>query len=129
MNPVVHFELPYKDEKRISKFYTETFGWLLTPLGKDAGNYVLAKTAKSDVKPGSPAGSIDGGFFPFKPDWPMQHPSIVIGVGDIETAMQAIQSNGGEVLGSPLFIPNFGHYVSFIDTEGNRNSIIQPDGM
>jgi predicted enzyme related to lactoylglutathione lyase len=127
MNPVVHFELPYKDESRISNFYAETFGWQLTPLGEKSGNYVLAQTATSDVKPGAPAGSIDGGFFPYKPDWPMQHPSVVIGVGNIETAMKAIEANGGIVLGDPIYLPNFGHYVSFMDTEGNRNSILHPD--
>ena len=28
--------------------------------------------------------------------------------------------------GEPMEIPNFGKYVSFLETEGNRNSIIQP---
>lgn len=129
MNPVVHFELPYQDEVRISAFYEAVFGWKLMPLGSAAGNYVLATTAEQDAKPGFPAGSINGGFYPVKPDWPMQYPSIVIGVPSISESMQRIALHGGEVLGDPIDIPNFGRYVSFTDPEGNRNSIIQPSGM
>jgi hypothetical protein len=129
MNPVVHFELPYIDAKRIADFYRTTFGWNVTDLGESSGNYILAQTAVSDAKPGNPAGSIDGGFYPVKPDWPAQYPSIVIGVDDINYATQKINANGGEVLGEPIEIPGFGLYVSFLDSEGNRNSIIQPSGM
>ena len=83
MNPVVHFELPYKDAGRIAKFYESAFGWKITNLGEQSGNYILARTAIKDAKPGFPAGSIDGGFFPVKPEWPAQYPSIVIGVENI----------------------------------------------
>lgn len=129
MNPVVHFELPYKDAKRITKFYTDSFGWKITDLGQQSGNYILAQTAVNDAKPGFPAGSIDGGFYPTKPDWPSQYPSIVIGVENIDQSINKINQNGGTVLGEPFSIPNFGIYVSFLDPEGNRNSIIQPQGM
>lgn len=129
MNPVVHFELPYKEANRISKFYQSVFGWQVTNLGVESGNYILAKTAVKDAKPGFPAGTIDGGFFPIKSDWPSQYPSIVIGVEDINLSIVKIKENGGEVLGNPISIPNFGKYVSFIDTEGNRNSILQPQEM
>jgi len=27
MNPVVHFEMPYTDNKRVAKFYKNVFGW------------------------------------------------------------------------------------------------------
>jgi uncharacterized protein len=55
MNPVVHFELPYKNAERISEFYKAVFGWELTNLGEESGNYILATTAESDAKPGMPA--------------------------------------------------------------------------
>jgi uncharacterized protein len=126
MNPVVHFELPYFDAKRAAKFYHSAFGWKMQELGEEMGNYILATTAETDAKPGFPAGAINGGLFPSKPDWPAQYPSIVIGVVNIEEAIMNINNNGGQVLGEPMEIPGFGIYVSFIDTEGNRNSIIQP---
>lgn len=129
MDPVVHFEIPYNDSKRISKFYKSVFGWNMTHLGEAFGNYILAETCKIDAKPGTPAGAINGGFYPVKANYPQQYPSIVIGVKNIYDTMELIIQNGGEVLGKPYEIPNFGLYVSFTDTEGNRNSIIQPIQM
>ena len=32
------------------------------------------------------------------------------------------------LLGDPAAIPGIGLYVSFVDTEGNRNSLLQPMG-
>lgn len=66
-------------------------------------------------------------MFPVKPDWPDQYPSIVIGVGNMQETMERITKHGGEVLGEPMDIPGTGQYVSFRDTEGNRNSILQPN--
>jgi uncharacterized protein len=127
--PVVHFEMPAEDRKRMALFYEKTFGWKTQMLGPDVGDYVLVTTAESDVKPGAPAGAINGGFFPKKPDWPAQYPSIVIGVDDIESAMRRVEQEGGKVLGEPMQIPGVGRYVSFFDTEGNRVSMLQPDRM
>ena len=126
MDPVVHFELPYDDPDRIVRFYQSAFGWQLQKLGEEMGNYVLATTATDDVKPDAPAGAINGGFFPRKPDWPAQHPSVVIGVKDIKASMSGVAAAGGQVLGEPMEIPGVGQYVSFEDTEGNRLSMLQP---
>lgn len=128
MYPVVHFEIPYKDGKRIAKFYKTVFGWKTKNLGKAAGDYILVITAEEDAKPGFPAGAINGGLYPVKPKWPAQYPSIVIGVDNIHSVIKKINKYGGKVLGEPMEIPDFGMYVSFLDTEGNRNSIIQPMG-
>ena len=127
MNPVVHFEMPYKVAVRAKIFYEKVFGWKTEQLGSDMGGYILCTTVEEDAKPGNPAGAINGGMFPFKPDWPDQYPSIVLGVGDIEETMQKITEHGGEVLGKPTEIADFGWYVSFRDTEGNRNSLMQPN--
>ncbi|MEM9674715.1 MAG: VOC family protein [Cyclobacteriaceae bacterium] len=126
MNPVVHFELPYTQADRVQKFYGKVFGWKTKPLGSEMGDYILVTTAESDAKSGEAAGAINGGLFPVKPDWPDQYPSIVIGVGDIQETMNRIGEQGSEVLGEPHIIPGFGRYIAFRDTEGNRNSILQP---
>ena len=126
MNPVVHFEIPYVDRQRIATFYESAFSWKIEMLGEDMGNYVLATTAIADARKGASAGAINGGFFPKKPDWPAQYPSVVIGVENIQTAIKKVSQAGGEVLGEPYEIPGIGHYVSFMDTEGNRVSMLQP---
>lgn len=125
MNPVVHFEMPYHDAQRAAKFYHDAFGWNSQDMGAEMDNYLLMFTADKDVRDDGKRGAIDGGLFPFKKDWPMQHPSVVIDVEDINAAMKRITDAGGELLGEPMEVPGIGIYISFIDTEGNRNSIMQ----
>ena len=127
MNPVVHFEMPAEDRKRVAAFYTQVFGWRTQFLGPQMGDYVLATTTESDPqgRPTKP-GAINGGFFPKSEDKPAQYPSVVIAVDDIQEHMQKVTDAGGEVLGDPVEIPGVGWYVAFFDTEGNRVSMLQP---
>ncbi len=129
-NPVVHFEMPYENKDRMADFYTNAFGWKMQKFGEDMGNYVTAQTTEIDennmVKI---PGTINGGFFPKKPDWPDQYPSVVIAVDDIQSSINKVNNAGGKVLGEPMEIPGVGKYVSFTDTEGNRVSLLQPSGM
>ena len=130
MNPVVHFEMPYVDRERLVMFYAQAFGWQMQKLGKDMGDYVLAATTETDEnRMVKRPGTINGGFFPKKPDWPAQYPSVVIAVDDIREAMKRVVDAGGKVLGEPMEIPGVGLYVSFLDTEGNRVSMLQPISM
>jgi predicted enzyme related to lactoylglutathione lyase len=130
MDPVVHFEMPAEDRKRMANFYTSVFGWKTELLGEDMGNYVLATTTETDEKgfPKRP-GAINGGFFQKTDDKPSQYPSVVIAVGDVRGQMKNVESAGGKVLGEPWDIPGVGLYVSFLDTEGNRVGMLQPKSM
>jgi predicted enzyme related to lactoylglutathione lyase len=126
MNPVVHFEIPAEDRKRVADFYADVFGWKTQMLGPEMGDYVLATTTESDIKGPKKPGAINGGFFPKSDDKPAQYPSVVILVEDIKKHMKKVEKAGGKVLGEPWDIPGVGLYVSFIDTEGNRVSMLQP---
>lgn len=126
MKPVVHFEMPYDDRTRMAKFYESAFDWQMRMLGEDMGRYVLATTTETDESGPKKPGAINGGFFPKKPDWPAQYPSVVIAVDDVKESMQKVLEAGGKVIGEPMDIPGVGKYVSFIDTEGNRVSMLQP---
>jgi predicted enzyme related to lactoylglutathione lyase len=126
MNPVVHFEMPAEDRKRMADFYTRAFGWRTQQLGEEMGNYVLVTTTDSDENGPKKPGAINGGFFTKTNDMPAQFPSVVIAVDDIKASMAAVKQAGGKVLGEPMEIPGVGHYVSFFDTEGNRVSMLQP---
>jgi predicted enzyme related to lactoylglutathione lyase len=127
MNPVVHFEMPYENYKRLITFYTTVFSWQMEKLGEEMGDYVVASTTETDEnRMVKRPGAINGGFFPKKPDWPAQYPSFVIAVDDIKEAMKMVDHAGGKVLGEPMEIPGIGQYVAFIDTEGNRVSMLQP---
>jgi uncharacterized protein len=129
-NPVVHFEMPYEDANRLVKFYSQAFGWQMQKFGDDMGNYVTAATTETDEnRMVKTPGTINGGFFPKKPDWPAQYPSVVIAVDNIKDVMKKVTDAGGKILGDPVEIPGVGQYVSFNDTEGNRVSLLQPMKM
>lgn len=130
MDPVVHFEMPYEDKKRITDFYTAAFGWSAQMMGPDMGEYVLVTTTPTDEKTQTPLkpGSINGGFFKQSTDSKPQSSSVVIAVQDIRQSVEKVKAAGGKVLGEPMNIPGIGLYVSFVDTEGNRASLLQPEG-
>jgi len=126
MNPVVHFEMPAEDRKRMADFYTNVFGWKAQMLGPEMGNYVVVTTSDVDHN-GRPkdAGMINGGFYQKNKD-SAPNPSVVIAVDDIKESMKEIVEAGGQLLGEPMEIPGIGVYISFIDTENNRVGLLQP---
>ncbi len=128
-NPVVHFEVPYEDKKRVSDFYTNAFGWDMKDQGAEMGDYILAGTSEvgSDGFP-KEKGRINGGFFK-KSGETGSAALLTIAVDDIKEAMEAVKNAGGKVLGEPVDIPGVGMYVAIIDTEGNRASVLEPKGM
>lgn len=125
-HPVVHFEMPYKDSKRVIAFYEKAFGWGMGLGGPEFGNYIVAET--TETKEGRPTepGTINGGFYDQADAAEARYPSVVIAVDDINEGMKSVKQAGGEVLGEPVDIPGIGKYVSFNDTEGNRVSLLQP---
>lgn len=131
MNPVVHFEMPAEDRDRMKKFYEGVFGWQAQQLGKEMGDYMIVTTTETDEnRMVKTPGAINGGFFQrSKPD---QSSRITIAVDDIGKAMKDVTAAGGKVLGGmqnpgePDDIPGVGLYATFIDTEGNHVSMLQP---
>lgn len=133
MNPVVHFEMPAEDTKRMAEFYRRVFGWTAQQLGPEMGEYVLVQTTETG-EDGFPKerGRINGGFA--KKSEGNQSVSVVIAVEDIHEAMEQVAAaggvvHGGQKPGEPDEIPGVGLYVSFTDTEGNRVGMLQPMGM
>jgi uncharacterized protein len=127
MNPVVHFELPATDSKRMADFYTSVFGWKAQMLGPEMGNYVTVETSESnEFGQSKQPNTINGGLYQRSPEMGAVHPSIVIAVDDIYESAREVTAAGGKVQGDPSEIPGIGLYVSFEDTEGNRMSLLQP---
>ena len=129
-NPVVHFEMPAKDKKRVSAFYANAVGWNMNQLGADMGNYVLAGITETDennmVKT---PGTINGGFYEYKDGPGFQYPSVVISVDDLKESIEKVKKEGGEILGESMEIPGIGLFISIQDTEGNRVGMLQPTKM
>ena len=130
MNPVVHFEMPAENGKRMAEFYTKVFGWQTQQFGEEMGGYILATTTEtgSNGMPKNP-GAINGGFYKKMDDPVSNHPSVVISVDDINESIGKIKSGGGKILGEIQEIPGIGKYISFLDTEGNRVGMLQPSPM
>jgi len=128
MNPVVHFEMPAENMKRMTDFYSSVFGWQTQMMGEEMGNYVVVTTSQTDEK-GRPMmpGSINGGFYLKENGQPASHPSVVISVDNIKEAIEEVKKAGGKVINEPAKIPGIGLYASIYDTEGNLISILQPD--
>jgi hypothetical protein len=134
MNPVIHFQMPSEDNKRVAEFYAKVFGWQTKQLGPDMGDYMLVTTAESNEKGMSKVpGAINGGFF--KKTKPDQGTGIVIQVDDIREAMKKVKEAGGTILGGmasktdPDDMPGIGLFASIIDTEGNHVGLMQPHNM
>jgi predicted enzyme related to lactoylglutathione lyase len=135
-DPVVHFEMGYKDKARAVKFYETVFGWKMQQMGPEMGNYVVAQTAETgEDGMVETKGAINGGFYQKTDDPLSQAPSVVVSVDDIQAAIKAVEEAGGKILGStngegeqtmePQMIPGVGLWISAMDTEENRFSILQ----
>lgn len=121
MNPVQHFEIPYRSQQRAKKFYFEAFGWQLFDV--PGTGYSFATTVPME-KNGMPkrAGAINGGLTPRSKEVP--GPTLLVHVADLQAHLARIEGAGGQVLVPPHAVgPVWRAYLR--DTEGNTIGIIQ----
>lgn len=115
MDPVQHFELPYKSRDRAKKFYFDAFGWQLFDL--PGSPYSLASSVDTHAN-GMPkrAGAINGGLVPRSDMVP--GPTLMVKVGNVRAHMERIREHGGQILTDPVHMGPV-VFVRFKDTEGN----------
>ena len=124
MDKVVHFEIPFDDKARATKFYADNFGWGMHDMGAEAGDYVLAQTAKTDANHMvEETGAINGALYSKMASKPLNAPIIVIQVDSIEDTVKKIESSGGKLVTPAMPIPN-GRYARVTDSEGNIIGIV-----
>jgi predicted enzyme related to lactoylglutathione lyase len=130
-NPVVHFQLPYEDGKRVRDFYKEAFGWTSEETAPEMGGYITVATTAFDPKTMRPTtpGAINGGFYKRGDDLPAQIPNVVIAVDEMNAALKKVEAAGGKINSQPQPIPGVGMFATIIDTEGNHMVILEPAGM
>ena len=115
MDKVVHFEIPYDNKDRASKFYSEIFGWKLVDVPEM--EYTLIHTAKTDKNNMvAEKGAINGGLF-HRNDSARQS-IVVVGVKSIDETIKKVVSAGGKIVTRKQPIPN-GSYARVADSEGN----------
>ena len=116
MDSVVHFEIPAKDPKRASAFYSKAFGWQFNQF--PGFDYWMVGTTASD-KDGQPTspGAINGGMG--KKEGPLQVPTVTIKVTDIDKTLENVKKLGGKTAGKKTPVGDMGFTAYFTDTEGN----------
>jgi len=116
MNKVTHFEIPFDDQARAQKFYSEVFGWEINKFPDM--DYWLAATCKCDknMMPTEP-GAINGGLL--KRDETGKNPLIVVDVPNMEEHLKKIEAAGGKIVMPTVPVGDFGLYSRVSDTEGN----------
>ena len=124
-NAVVHFEIPVDDIERAKKFYSETFDWKFQefpmPANSSTGGdpYYGVITAEVDDKGMvTTPGAINGGLMKRKS--PNQPFTNYINVSSIESKLEAVKANGGEIcMPKTEIAPGMGWIAAFKDPEGN----------
>ena len=117
MDSVVHFEIPAKDVKRASAFYTKAFGWTFNQF--PGFEYWSIGTTMSDKNgmPTSP-GAINGGMVK-KGQMAPDQVVVTVHVKDIDSALDNIKKLGGKQVGQKMPVGDMGFSAYFSDTEGN----------
>lgn len=117
---VTHFEIPAGDVERLSKFYSDVFGWKFQkmPATGDGGmDYWMISTGPRNK-------SIGGGMYK-KMGVPNEGPRNYIAVDEIDGAIATFKSAGGSELLGKQEVPGFGWSYMGIDPEGNVVGLFQ----
>ena len=125
---VVHFDIPAGDPEKLTKFYTDLFGWQIMPFPMgEAGTYYLAMTVESDPATQLPKnpGAINGGFYQRQSpdDRPMNH----VNVESVDDYVAKATSLGATVIVPKMAIPTIGWNAIILDPEGNAIGLFQND--
>jgi len=119
---VVHFEIPFDDADRASRFYKDVFDWQLVPLPEMSYTMVSTGPTSQQGPPEEP-GFINGGMLQRGP--PVGGPVITIEVEDIDTCLDQIEKLGGTTVQAKLAVGEMGFSAYFKDSEGNVTGLWQ----
>ncbi|WP_250033385.1 VOC family protein [Paractinoplanes maris] len=115
MDKVIHFEVPFDDGERATRFYAEAFGWQLNSM--PGYQYTMVTTTPTDEQ-GRPAEpGINGGMLARQ--GPITAPVVTVGVESIDDALAKIEKLGGKVAIGRSPVGTMGFSAYFHDTEGN----------
>lgn len=125
MDSVTHFEIPAKDPKKSSAFYSKAFGWQFNQY--PGFEYWSIGTTMSDQmgQPTSP-GSINGGMG--KKSATLKVPTVTVSVSDIDGTLANIKKLGGKVVEKKTAVGDMGFTAYFADPEGNVIGLYQDAG-
>jgi uncharacterized protein len=128
MNRVVHFEIHAKHLDKIQQFYEDVFGWKITNLGPQMGNYRIVDTGQD--APGAKYTGINGGITPrmgepAKSGAPVNAFVCTIGVDNIDTYIEKVKIAGGTMALDKMDVPGVGWLCYCKDLEENIFGMLQ----
>lgn len=121
MDPVQHFEIPYKSRDRAKKFYFDAFGWQVFDLPGSGYSLLTSVETHANGMPKHP-GAINGGLTPR--DDHVQGPTLLIKVGNVDAHLNRVREHGGEVLTEPVHMGPV-RFSRIRDTEGNVIAVFE----
>lgn len=129
MNRVVHFEIHAVNGDQMQKFYTDVFGWQITAMGPQMGNYRVVNTGENT--PGTTYPGINGGITPRHGAPPQEGQPVnafvcTIGVDDIDAYINKAKNAGATTALDKMEVPGVGWLAYMKDPEGNIFGMLQP---
>lgn len=119
MKRVTYVKLSSEDLDRAVKFYRDVFGWKVKKWVGPVDYFML--TAGSDMGQGRNRGIVAR-------RGPSDQAANSIGVASLAATEAKIEAHGGKVLEARRPVPGVGWFAVCADSEGNRFSLLQPDG-
>jgi len=107
---VVHFEIPASDVEKLSKFYSDVFGWKFERAPMDGMEYWMIQTGPRRT-------SVGGGMY--KKQTENEAPRNFIGVDKIDSAISTFVTAGGKEVVGKQEVPGMGWSYIGSDPEGN----------
>jgi len=117
MGKVVHFEIPAEDPEASVNFFSNVFGWKFNKWG-DMDYYLSDSGPKGDE-------GIEGAIM--KRSHPEQMIVNTIQVEDIDSTMNRIIENGGEIVVPKQSISGIGTHCYFKDLSGYIHGVLESD--
>jgi uncharacterized protein len=114
---IVHFEIPAKNLKKLSRFYRKAFGWKFKDSGMTGMRYLLIST-------GPRSKSVRGGMY--ERSGPKDRPRNYVGVRQINVAIRQFLAAGGKPVVPKTEVPGVGWTFIGADPEGNPIAIFAP---
>lgn len=118
MNRFTHFELATNDLEKTAAFYRDVFGWQIQKW-EGPVDYWLVTTGDTST-PG-----INGGLM--KSEGPFSGTVNTIEVDDIDSYLNKVKANGGEIIFDKDAIPGVGYQAYFKDNAGIIVGLHQAD--
>ncbi|MBZ0263914.1 VOC family protein [bacterium] len=111
-NPVVHFEIAWKDQKGAIDFYSKLFDWKITFMEEMEYGGIDTGTA--------PGGGIMGAK-----DFP-PYVTFYVEVDDVDDYLKKAEGMGSKVIMPKMAIPETGDVAAFQDPEGVMIGLYKP---